>query len=74
MRKGLEIISALWGHTSGLAMPHLAVDAPGGGGKIPLFPQTVLAREGDRVVLRGYTGEVSTFPDPGEAVGNPFHL
>ena len=72
VEKGLEIISALWGHTSGMGMPHLAVDAPGGGGKIPIFPETLTGREGDRVLLKNYRGEVFSYPDGGE--DRPFQV
>lgn len=61
---GLEIMSRLRGHTSGYAVPTYVVDAPGGGGKIPLQPETVVSRDGDRWQLRNWAGEVYTYLDP----------
>lgn len=61
--KGLEIIGGLRGHTSGYAVPHYVIDAPGGGGKIPLQPQTVVERCDDCVVLRNYEGHLFRYPD-----------
>ena len=51
---GLNIIENLRGHTSGLAIPHFVIDAPGGGGKIPLLPNYVLHYDEDRIILRNY--------------------
>jgi lysine 2,3-aminomutase len=51
---GLNIIENLRGHTSGLAIPHFVIDAPGGGGKIPLLPNYVLHHDEDRIILRNY--------------------
>ncbi|MCI0514715.1 KamA family radical SAM protein [candidate division KSB1 bacterium] len=56
--KGLEIIQALRGWTSGLAVPHFVIDAPGGGGKIPLLPQYVVKLTDQEVVLRNYKGKI----------------
>ncbi len=61
---GLRIIRALRGHTSGLAVPHFVVDAPQGGGKIPLAPDYVVSHEGKRWVLRNYAGEEFTYDEP----------
>jgi lysine 2,3-aminomutase len=61
--KGLEIIQGLRGHTSGYAVPHYVIDAPGGGGKIPLLPETVVGREGDDLLLRNYEGNIYRYPD-----------
>ena len=60
----LRIVAGLQGHTTGYAVPTFVVDGPGGGGKIPLFPETVVGREGDFLLLRNYAGEVSAYPDP----------
>ncbi|MDZ7270176.1 MAG: KamA family radical SAM protein [candidate division KSB1 bacterium] len=65
VEKGLEIIKALRGWTSGLAVPHFVIDAPGGGGKIPLLPHYVLAMNDDEVVLRNYEGRVFRYRQPG---------
>jgi lysine 2,3-aminomutase len=69
--KGLEIIEGLRGHTSGYAVPNYVIDAPGGGGKIPLQPNYVVGREGSDVVLRNYRGQTYRYPDsaPPDAVG-----
>lgn len=67
--KGLEIIAGLRGHTSGYAVPTYVVDAPGGGGKIPLLPDFVAGRDGDDLLLRNYEGQVYRYPDPGGALG-----
>ncbi|MBA4311595.1 MAG: lysine 2,3-aminomutase [Chlorobiaceae bacterium] len=61
--KGLEIMDKLRGHTSGLAIPSYVIDAPGGGGKIPLLPQYVLGRAGKNIILRNYKYEIFTYPD-----------
>lgn len=61
---GLEIMSQLRGHTSGYAVPTYVVDAPGGGGKIPLQPETVVGRDGGTWQLRNWAGEVYTYLDP----------
>jgi len=64
VEKGLEIIKALRGWTSGLAVPHFVIDAPGGGGKIPLLPEYVESINDDEVVLRNYAGERFTYKQP----------
>jgi lysine 2,3-aminomutase len=60
--KGLEIIEALRGHTSGLCVPTFVVDVPGGGGKIPLLPNYLLRRDKDTLVLRNYQNNVYSYP------------
>jgi lysine 2,3-aminomutase len=62
--KGLEIIQGLRGHTSGYAIPHYVIDAPGGGGKIPLIPEYYQGRDGDNVVLKNFEGKTFTYYDP----------
>ena len=62
--KGLEIIDGLRGHTTGYAVPQFVIDAPGGGGKIPLLPDYVAGREGDDLLLRNFEGRVYRYPDP----------
>lgn len=59
---GLAIMKSLIGHVSGMAIPHFAVDAPGGGGKIPLLPDYVIAR-GEKLVFENYCGEICSYPD-----------
>ena len=61
--KGLEIISGLRGHTTGYAVPHYVIDAPGGGGKIPILPEYVVGKEGNNIILRNYKGEMFQYPD-----------
>jgi lysine 2,3-aminomutase len=63
VRVGLEIMDKLRGHTSGLAIPYYVIDAPGGGGKIPLLPQYVLGRNGKDIILRNFKYEIYTYPD-----------
>jgi lysine 2,3-aminomutase len=67
--KGLEIIQALRGHTTGYATPIFAVDAPGGGGKIQLAPDPVVGRDGDDLLLRNFEGKVYRYPDPDGELG-----
>lgn len=62
--KGLEIIEGLRGHTTGYAVPTYVIDAPGGGGKIPLQPDYVVGRDGDDLLLRNFEGKVFRYPDP----------
>lgn len=63
---GIEIIEALRGHTSGYAVPTYCVDAPGGGGKIPVMPEYVVSAGPNRVVLRNYEGFITTYTEPDE--------
>lgn len=65
---GLDILRSLRGHTSGLAVPHFVIDAPGGGGKIPVFPSENVRRTRHGVVLTNYEGNHFVYPDekPGE--------
>ncbi len=64
--KGLEIYQGLRGHTTGYAVPTYVIDAPGGGGKIPLLPETVVGRDGDDLLIRNYEGNVYRYPDLAE--------
>jgi lysine 2,3-aminomutase len=64
--KGMEIIAGLRGFTTGYAVPNYVIDAPGGGGKIPLQPATVIGREGDDLLLRNYQGNTYRYPDPSQ--------
>jgi len=64
VEKGLEIIAGLRGHTTGYAVPTYVVDAPGGGGKIPVPVTGVVGRDGDDLLLRNYEGRVFRYPDP----------
>jgi lysine 2,3-aminomutase len=62
--KGLEIIEGLRGHTTGYAVPTYVIDAPGGGGKIPLQANSVVGRDGDFLVLKNFEGKEFRYPDP----------
>ncbi len=62
--KGIEIMEALIGHTSGFAVPTYVVDAPGGGGKIPLTPNYLISLSTNKVVLRNYEGVITTYKEP----------
>ena len=64
--KGIEIIENLRGHTSGYAVPTFVVDAPGGGGKIPVMPNYVISQAPGRVVLRNYEGVITTYTEPAD--------
>ena len=64
VQKGLEIIAGLRGHTSGYAVPTFVVDAPGGGGKIPLQPDYLVGRDGEDLVLRNFEGKLFRYRDP----------
>ncbi|MDH6353930.1 lysine 2,3-aminomutase [Dysgonomonas sp. PH5-45] len=62
--KGIEIIESLRGHTSGYAVPTFVVDAPGGGGKIPVMPTYMISQAPHRVALRNFEGVVTTYTEP----------
>ena len=61
LETGLKVIEALRGHTSGLAVPHFVIDAPGGGGKIPILPAYVLHHDQDKVILRNYQNKIYSY-------------
>jgi lysine 2,3-aminomutase len=63
VRKGLEIMESLRGHTSGYAVPQYVIDAPGGGGKVPINPEYVLSRNKDRVIIRNFEGKIFEYPE-----------
>ncbi len=64
--KGIEIVEGLRGHTSGYAVPQFIVDAPGGGGKIPVMPNYQISASDHKVILRNYEGYVTTYEEPTE--------
>jgi lysine 2,3-aminomutase len=65
--KGLEIMEALRGHTTGYAVPQYVIDAPGGGGKVPVSPGYVVYHDNEKVVLRNYEGRIFEYPEkPGD--------
>ena len=65
VRQGVEIIEALRGHTTGYAIPQFVIDAPGGGGKVPINPGYVLYHDEEKVVLRNYEGKIFEYPEIG---------
>lgn len=70
VEKGLEIVKALRGWTSGLAVPHFVIDAPGGGGKVPLLPEYVEEINEDEVVFRNYEGKRFVYKQPRQAAAS----
>jgi lysine 2,3-aminomutase len=65
LRKGLDIVSELQGHTTGLCVPHFAVDLPGGGGKVNLI-RPAMEEKGGRILIRTYRGEEKEWDECGE--------
>lgn len=63
--KGVEIIEALRGFTTGYAIPQFVIDAPGGGGKVPINPGYVLYHDKEKVVIRNFEGRIFEYPEPG---------
>ena len=70
--KGIEIMEALRGHTSGYCIPTFVVDAPGGGGKTPVMPQYVISQTPRKVILRNFEGVITTYTEP-EHYSNECH-
>jgi lysine 2,3-aminomutase len=66
VRQGLEIMENLRGHTTGYAVPTYVIDAPGGGGKVPVNPEYVLCRNAGRVLIRNYEGKIFEYPEAGD--------
>lgn len=62
--KGIEIIESLIGHTSGFCVPTYVIDAPGGGGKIPVMPNYLISWSTNKVILRNYEGVITTYKEP----------
>lgn len=62
--KGIEIIEALRGHTTGFCVPTFVIDAPGGGGKIPVMPNYLISQTPRKVVLRNFEGVLTTYTEP----------
>ncbi len=70
--KGIEILQALRGYTSGLANPYFVIDAPDGGGKIPIIHNYVVSHEGNRLTLKNYCGKTYYYEEPqDEGEGEP---
>ncbi|MGB5988409.1 MAG: lysine 2,3-aminomutase [Marinifilaceae bacterium] len=70
--KGIEIIENLRGHTSGYAVPTFVVDAPGGGGKIPVMPNYVISQAPGKVILRNFEGVITTYTEPTNYVNEEY--
>jgi len=70
VKKGIEIISGLRGYTSGYAVPTFVIDAPGGGGKIPIFPESIVGQDGDDLLIRNYKRRIYRYPDTGSRLGS----
>ncbi|SMF30103.1 lysine 2,3-aminomutase [Desulfovibrio gilichinskyi] len=62
--KGIEILESLRGHTSGFAVPTYVIDAPGGGGKIPVMPNYIVSWATNKIILRNYEGVITTYAEP----------
>ncbi|MHC4068131.1 MAG: lysine 2,3-aminomutase [Planctomycetota bacterium] len=62
--KGIELVERLRGYTSGLAVPTFVIDAPGGGGKVPLMPQYLISRSDKKIIVRNYEGTISAYTEP----------
>lgn len=62
--KGIEIMESLVGHTSGFVRPTYVIDAPGGGGKIPVMPNYIISWSTNKVILRNYEGVITTYQEP----------
>src|SRR3984957_12354630 len=69
--KGLEIMEGLRGHTTGYAVPQYVIDAPGGGGKVPINPEYVLCRNAGRVLVRNYEGKIFEYPENADGTPKP---
>ncbi|MBT4936434.1 KamA family radical SAM protein, partial [Candidatus Peregrinibacteria bacterium] len=67
VQKGLDLISDLQGHTSGMGVPYFVIDAPGGGGKVRLLPNTVIEHNEKEVIIKNYEGKTFRYPQPTES-------
>jgi lysine 2,3-aminomutase len=74
VRKGVEIMQQLRGHTTGYAVPTYVIDAPGGGGKVPVNPEHVLNRNAERVLIRNYEGRIFEYPERLDGTMTPLVL
>jgi lysine 2,3-aminomutase len=63
VRRGLEIMNQMRGFTTGYAVPQYVIDAPGGGGKVPINPEYILSHNNDRVVIRNFEGKIFEYPE-----------
>jgi lysine 2,3-aminomutase len=77
VRRGLEIMEKIRGHTTGYAVPQFVIDAPNGGGKVPINPNYVLSHNNDRVVIRNFEGKIYEYPEAADGtplVKAPRHI
>ena len=72
VEKGIAIMESLRGHTTGYGVPQFVIDAPGGGGKVPINPDYILSRTPERVVIRNFEGRVFDYPEAGEPAAMEF--
>jgi lysine 2,3-aminomutase len=63
VHRGLQIMESLRGHTTGYAVPQYVIDAPGGGGKVPITPDYVLSKNSERILIRNFEGKVFEYPE-----------
>ena len=63
VRTGLEIMESLRGHTTGYAVPQYVIDAPGGGGKVPINPDYIVQRTPERILIRNFEGKIFEYPE-----------
>jgi lysine 2,3-aminomutase len=64
VQEGIRLIEGLRGHTTGYAVPQYVIDAPGGGGKVPINPDYVLQRTPERTLIRNFEGRTFEYPEP----------
>ncbi|MBV9999111.1 MAG: KamA family radical SAM protein [Verrucomicrobia bacterium] len=72
--KGIEIIEGLRGHTTGYGVPQYVIDAPRGGGKVPINPDYILFHDREKIVIRNYEGKVFEYPEQADAVVSGRHM
>lgn len=70
VRRGIEIMQSLRGHTTGYAVPQYVIDAPGGGGKVPINPDYILSHSAERIVIRNFEGRIFEYPETPESKPN----
>lgn len=66
VQKGLDILNALQGHTSGMGVPYFVIDTPGGGGKVRLLPNSVVSFNDKEVIVKNFEGKIYRYPQPTE--------
>jgi lysine 2,3-aminomutase len=68
VHEGLRIMESLRGHTTGYALPQFVIDAPGGGGKVPVNPDYIVKKEEDRILIRNFEGRIFEYPEATEGI------